>query len=449
MSSDSVRPHTAKDRKFFVMTVITSLLGLIITVVGGYLCIPAVRRYALHHSFKQVSPDKKENVIRAVTYLCPMHAFIKADHAGTCSICGMTLVAQESVATTQNVACPVHTPDVVKFTSQQNIMANVAVAKVAVREFSSETVASGKVAWDERRLTRVSARIAGRVEKLHVNFTGARVTSGQPLLDIYSPELVSAQKEYLLALEGTRNESGSGQPDANSMMTGLKDASRSRLAAWGVTRQQIVDLEQSRQPQSVVTIQSPGSGIVTERLVTTGQYVNEGTALFSVGSLADVWIFAELFENDLGRVETGALALVSTDAYPGKIFQGRVSFVEPALNPETRTLKVRIDLQNTSGQLKPEMFVKVKITSRKLKALAVPEGAVIFSGERSLVWVENGPGAYAPRNITVGRKGDGFYEVISGLAGGEAVAASGGFLIDGESQLRPAPTGASGEGKRQ
>ncbi len=126
-----------------------------------------------------------------------------------------------------------------------------------------------------------------------------------------------------------------------------------------------------------------------------------------------------------------------------------MALVDPALNPETRTLKVRIDLDNNSGLLKPEMFVKVKLTSRKLKALAVPEGAVIFSGERSLVWVENGPGAYAPRNITVGRKGDGFYEVISGLAGGEAVAASGGFLIDGESQLRPAPTGASGEGKRQ
>ena len=448
MSSDSYQPHKGKDRRFFVRTAIAVILVLIITVVALYLYIPALGN-ALHHSSDHTPIGKNGSVTHAVTYLCPMHSFIVADHPGACSICGMTLVAQEHAPATQDVTCSVHTPEVMTFTSRQKVMANVALAKVVVREFSSETMASGKVAWDERRLNRVSARIAGRVERLQVNFTGARVTSGQPLLDIYSPDLVSAQKEYLLALEGARKFAENGQPDSNSMMTGLRDASRSRLVAWGFTQQQIVELEHSRQPKSVVTVSSPATGVITERLVTTGQYVNEGTALYSVGSLSTVWVFAELFENDLGRIESGAPALVTTDAYPGKIFQGRVALVDPALNPETRTLKVRIDLDNNSGLLKPEMFVKVKLTSRKLKALAVPEGAVIFSGERSLVWVENGPGAYAPRNITVGRKGDGFYEVISGLAGGEAVAASGGFLIDGESQLRPAPTGASGEGKRQ
>lgn len=229
------------------------------------------------------------------------------------------------------------------------------------------------------------------------------------------------------------------------MMEGLRDAARSRLKIWGMTDRQIAELELSRQPKKVVTIQSPVAGVVMERLVTAGQYVNEGTPLFFVGSLTSVWVYAELYENDLGRIETGAVAQVTTEAFPGKVFSGRVAFVDPAVNPETRTLKVRVDLDNRGGLLKPEMFVKVKLKGRRITKPAVPEEAVIFSGERSMVWVESGPGSFLPRYVTLGRRGDGYYEVISGLAEGEAVAASGGFLIDGESRLHGPEAGAGQE----
>ncbi len=445
MDLNNYLSQKGKGRKFSVGVATAAAGLLIIAAVILYLFLPALRKHL--HPSPGAGTGKRGAGAVAVNYVCPMHSFIATDHPGACSICGMTLVSQQA-APTKGVACSVHIPGGVTLNPEQKIMANVALVKVATREFSTETQAAGKVSWDERRLTRVSARIAGRVERLHADFTGARITSGEPLLDIYSPDLVSAQREYLLALEGTEHAVEGSLPESRSMMTGLRDASRARLALWGLSDRQISELERSRQPKKIVTINSPASGVIMERLVTVGQYVNEGAPLFSVGSLSTVWVIAELYESDLGRIEIGAPSLVTTEAFPGKVFQGRVAFLDPAINPETRTLKVRIDLDNRGGLLKPEMFVKVRLKSRKLRALAVPEGAVIFSGERSLVWVENGPGVLVPRNITVGRRGEGYYEVISGLMGGESVAASGGFLLDGESQLKSAPSSSSGEGKQ-
>jgi membrane fusion protein, copper/silver efflux system len=443
MDMNSCLRQKGKGRRFSVKNATVAVGLLIITAVNLYLFLPTLCT-RLHLS-PGAATGKQGVAAGAVNYVCPMHSFIASDHPGACSICGMTLVSQQHAAPAKDVACSVHIPEGITTTPEQRVMANVAVTKVATREFSTETQVAGKVSWDERRLTRVSARISGRVERLHADFTGSRITSGEPLLDMYSPDLASAQREYLLALEGVEHTAEGSFSESRSMMTGLRDASRSRLALWGLTDRQISELERSRQPKKIVTINSPASGVIIERLVTVGQYVNEGAPLFSVGSLSTVWVIAELYESDLGRIEIGAPSLVATEAFPGKTFQGRVTFLEPVINSETRTLKVRIDLDNRGGLLKPEMFVKVRLKSRKLRALAVPEGAVIFSGDRSLVWLENGPSVFVPRNITVGRKGDGYYEVLSGLVGGESVAASGGFLLDGESQLK---SGSSGEGKQ-
>jgi len=408
---------------------------LIIGAVGLYVSVPAVRS-AVRQQMDGGKTASAAGGVRVSGYSCPMHPFITSAHPGSCSICGMTLVAQENAASQKDVACAVHAPGGVTLSPQQQIMANVAMTKIDLHEFSTETMAAGRVVWDERRLTKVSARIQGRIERLHVNFTGARIGAGQPLLDIYSPDLVAAQREYLLASDGAERSKESSPADSRSMMEELRDASRSRLKAWGVSDQQIRELDRKRQPRQVVTISSPVAGVVMERLVTAGQYVNEGTPLVSVGSLSNVWVIAELYENDIDRIAAGTSALVTTDAFPGKSFQGKVAFVDPVVNPETRTLKVRVDLDNRHGFLKPEMFVKVMLKGRKIKALAVPEGSVIFTGDRSMVWVESSPGRFVPRNVSVGRKGGGYYEVVSGLAGGESVAASGGFLIDSESQLK-------------
>lgn len=421
----------------------------VVAIVVLILCAAAVYRFvpAVRHVFLSPAADSEKGAESApvVKYTCPMHPFIVSERPGACSICGMSLVLQKSTAPARDTSDAAHLPGGVSLSPTQKVMANVATTKAALREFSMDTTAAGKVSWDERRLTRISARIAGRIERLHVNFTGARVGAGKPLFDMYSPDLVAAQKEYLLAVEGADRAKESQLTDSRSMMEGLREAARSRLKLWGMAEAQISELARTRQPKVVLTIFSPVSGVVTERLVTAGQYVNEGTLLFSVGSLSNIWVEAELYENELGRAAVGTSAIVTTDAYPGQAFRGRVAFVDPVVNPETRTLKVRVELANPNGLLKPEMFVKVALKGRNIRALVVPEGALVVTGDHAVAWIETAPGAFEPREVTIGRKGGGFCEVLSGLSEGESVASSGGFLIDSESQLKSARSGAPEE----
>lgn len=371
----------------------------------------------------------------ATKYTCPMHPSVVSDRPGTCSICGMALVAQQTTSE-EHASADMN----VQLTPEQRVLANVMTTKVAYREFSTDIMAAAKVSWDERRLTKVSSRIAGRIEQLHIDFTGAHVAAGQPLLDIYSPDLVAAQKEYLLAVEGAEKTQESPLPDSQAMMEGLRDAARTRLKLWGLTNAQIAELGRTRQPKTVLTIFSSVSGTVTEKLVTAGQYVTEGAPLFTVAPLSSVWIEAELYESEIGQVAVGELATVVAEAYPGREFHGRLAYIDPVVNPEARTVKVRIDLPNPGDLLKPEMFVKVALRGRVQKLLAIPEGAAVITGDRVLAWVETVPGNFEPSAVTLGRKDNGFYEVLSGLSEGETVAASGGFLLDSESQLKAART---------
>jgi Cu(I)/Ag(I) efflux system membrane fusion protein len=285
-------------------------------------------------------------------------------------------------------------------------------------------------------VAKVSARNGGRVEKLHVDFTGSRVVAGQPLLDIYSPDLVATQKEYLIAMAGVERMKGSPYEDARAMSAGLLSAARTRLKLWGVTDAQIAELERTKEPKTAFTVFAPASGIVTERLVSTGQYVMEGAALYSIADMNPVWVQAEIYEFEIHKVPVGTEAVVTTEAYPGKEFRGRVAFVDPFLNPETRTVKVRIDLSNPGGLLKPDMFVRVAMKGRKGRELAVPDSAVLVTGERAMAWVEIQPNTFEPRMVKVGHKSDGYYEILSGLKEGETVVTSAGFLIDSESQLK-------------
>ncbi len=421
-------------------------------------------------------------------YTCPMHPFIVSDKPGACPICGMTLVMKTVAAAPAEAAAekggrkilywtdpmipgdrsdhpgkspmgmervPVYADEaqgagkqgapssaeaqvlgMVSMNPTQRLMANVATYKAAWREFFLDTLAVGKVSWDERKIARVSARIGGRVEKLYVDFTGARVVKGQPLLEIYSPELVSTQKEYLLALAGVERMKDSPYEDTRQMSSGLVRAARTRLKLWGVTDGQIADLERTKEPRIVFTVFAPASGTVTERLVTAGQYVGEGTPLYSIADLDRIWVQAEIYEPEIHKVPVGTPAVVTTEAYPGKKFRGRAAFVEPFLNPETRTVKVRVDLPNPGGILKPDMFVNVAFRGRKGKVLAVPDSAVLVTGERSVAWIEVSPNTFEPRTVRVGDKSDGYYEVLSGLKAGDSVVTSAGFLIDSESQLK-------------
>jgi Cu(I)/Ag(I) efflux system membrane fusion protein len=368
-------------------------------------------------------------------YTCPMHPFIVSDKPGACPICGMTLVPKESMAANLPDNA-VQSLGMVSMNPTQRLMANVATQKVARREFGLDTLAVGKVTWDERKVARVSSRVGGRVEKLHVDFTGTRVVSGQPLLEIYSPDLVATQREYLVALKGVERLKDSPYEDAREMSRSLVEASRMRLKLWGVTDEQLGELAATKEPKTVFTVFAPRTGVVTERLVSAGQYVMEGAALYSIAEMDPVWVQAEVHEFEIRRVPVGTSAVVTTQAYPGREFHGKVAFLDPYMNVETRTLKVRVDLPNPAGILKPEMFVRVAFRGRKGTVLAVPESAVLVTGERAMSWVEVEPNTFEPRVIRVGGRANGYYEILSGLSEGETVVTSAGFLIDSESQLK-------------
>lgn len=413
---------------------VVALAAAALAGAAAFYNIPALHELVHPHGGDEAAGDggaKKEGE----QYTCPMHPFIVSDRPGACPICGMALVPKSSMASslTDNAAASM---GAVSMSPAQRLMANVATAKTEWREFSLDTSASGKVSWDERMLAAVTARVGGRIERLHVDFTGTRVARGQPLLEIYSPDLVASQREYLLAREGVERLKDSPYEDARRMASGLLEAARERLGLWGVTDAQIAALERSGKPALVSTVFAPASGVVTERLVSAGQYVVEGTPLFNIADPSRVWVQAEIYETEIGRVPVGTPAVVTTEAWPGREFRGRASFVDPFLDPGTRTVRVRVELPNPGGLLKPDMFVRVGFRGRKGRALAVPDTAVLVTGERAMVWAEVSPNAFEPRTVRVGHRSGGFYELLSGLSEGETVATSAGFLIDSESRLR-------------
>jgi len=407
------------------------LAGIVGTV--AFYKVPAFHALLHPHADNAAigSAAKPENA----QYTCPMHPFVVSDRPAACPICGMTLVPKESMAAnlSDNAA---QSLGMVSMNPTQRLMANVATQKVARREFGLDTLAVGRITWDERKVAKVSSRIGGRVEKLHVDFTGTRVVNGQPLLEIYSPDLVAAQREYLVALKGIDRLKDSPYEDAREMSRTLAEASRTRLALWGVTDGQLEALEKSKEPKTVFTVFAPRTGVVTERLVSAGQYVMEGAALYSIAEMDPVWVQAEVHEFEIQRVPVGTSAVVTTQAYPGREFRGKVTFVDPYLSVETRTLKIRVDLPNPGGLLKPDMFVRVAFKGKKGTVLAAPESAVLVTGERAMSWVEVEPNTFEPRMIRVGGRANGYYEILSGLSEGDTVVTSAGFLIDSESQLK-------------
>lgn len=412
---------------------VTLLLALLWAGTIAFYNVPAFHRLLHPHGEEGTAGSSQESG----KYTCPMHPFIVNDRPGACPICGMTLVPQESMASSGGAsAVDGDAIGRVAVNPTQRLMANVATEKIAMREFSLDAFAVGKIAWDERKVAKVAARFGGRVEKLHVDFTGTRVVRGQPLLDIYSPELVATQREYLLARKGVERVKESPYADAREMSSGLLAATRRRLALWNVNDAQIEELERTGEPRTVFTVFAPASGIVTERLITSGQYVMEGTLLYAIADLGTVWILAEIYETEIHRVAVGTGASITTDAYPGREFRGRVAFVDPFLNPETRTVRVRVDLPNPGGLLKPDMFVNVSFRGKKGKMLAVPGTAVLITGRMAMTWVETAPNTFEPREVRTGHKSDGYYEILSGLSEGETVVTSGGFLLDSESQLK-------------
>lgn len=296
----------------------------------------------------------------------------------------------------------------------------------------------GRIEADERRIAVVSPRIGGWVEALHADFTGRFVRRGEPLLSLYSPDLVAAQEEYLLALRVERDGRRSPFPEVAETGRELAAAARRRLLLWGVSEPEIRRLEERGRAETAIPLRSPFEGYVLEKRVARGQFVEAGTQLFQIVDLSVVWLIAEVYENDLPMVRPGQEAVVRLSATPGERFTARAAYVDPTLDPRTRTVRVRYEFPNPRRLLKPGMFTEVEIAVSLGRRLAVPESAVIDSGLRRIVLVEAAEGFLEPREVRLGARAGEYFEVLEGLAAGERVVTSANFLIDSESRLREA-----------
>ena len=303
------------------------------------------------------------------------------------------------------------------------------------RETLTRTIrAVGTIEVDETRQARVAARVAGRIEKLYADYTGQAVRAGEPVYSLYSPDLVATQREYLLALENRQKLSDASE-DAIRAADQLVAASRDRLRLWGIGEKQIAALEEARKPELALTFRSQITGTVMQKMVVEGQYVAEGTDLYLLADLSRVWLVAQVYEYELGGLRVGQGAEATVSALPGQTFRGRVAFIEPVLDRDTRSARVRIDLSNPGNRLKPGMFADATLDAPAAAALTVPRSALIDTGARRVVYVETAPNSFTPRDVRIGAVSGDRVAILDGLREGEKVVAAANFFIDSQSQL--------------
>lgn len=320
----------------------------------------------------------------------------------------------------------------------QNI--GVRTASVERRDLSRAVRAIGRVAYDERRVTHVHTKVQGWIEKLSVDFVGQEVKRGQPLLEIYSPELVATQEELLLAARYLSSTKDSPFDDVRGGGNSLFEATKRRLALWDVAENDVKRLLETGEVKRTLTLYAPASGYVTRLGVRSGMEVQPNSNLYTIADLSKVWVLADVYEYELSWLELGQVAEVEISYLPGVLMQGELTYIAPFLDPKTRTAEVRLELDNADGKLKPGMFGNAVIAGApRPGALAIPADAVIHSGTRNVAVVALGDGQFEPRDIELGLdSGDGWLEVLAGLKEGEDVVVSSQFLIDSESNLQEA-----------
>ncbi|MET0397359.1 MAG: efflux RND transporter periplasmic adaptor subunit [Longimicrobiaceae bacterium] len=331
----------------------------------------------------------------------------------------------------------------IRLTAAQVREFGVTFGSVEQRTLEDGVRTVGTVTYDETRVAQVAPRFGGFAERLHVDFTGQTVRRGQPLLEIYSPELVAAQQELLVAARLQRSGGGEvpGMPDGGA---DLVRAARERLRLWDVSEAQIDRVLRTGQVQRTLTLFSPVSGVVVEKPVVRGQAVQAGQTLYTITDLSRVWVEAEVREADAGSVRVGTPATVELTAFPGRPLAGTVEYVYPSLQPEARSLRARIALPNPDGRLRPGMYATVRLSAPVRTALTVPATAVVRTGERSLVFVDLGGGRILPQEVETGRTAGDYTEVLAGVEPGQRVVTSAQFLLDSESNLAETMRGMIG-----
>jgi Cu(I)/Ag(I) efflux system membrane fusion protein len=376
----------------------------------------------------------------AGAYWCPMHPEVTSDDAqARCDKCGgMKLLPRPGAAGKPGGPVPGLVP--VEIGAERTQLMGMRSAKVVRAALTPQLRTVGFVSANEAHLAIVAARFTGWVEELSVTQTGQRVEKGQVLASLYSPELLTAQQVYINAVRWTDKQNAGTQ--VNPPVAGTLDGdARRRLELLGVARQDIDAIGKSAQPLQRMPLRSPVSGFVSRKSALPGLYVQPGTELFQIADLSTVWVIADVYEHDISRVQVGQKAKLTLAAYPGETFTGTVQFIYPAVNAESRTLQARMEFRNPGMRLKPGMYGDVVIGLGEAEGLAVPNDAVVDTGELQYVFVAREAGRFEPRVVRLGARGDGKVQVLEGVKEGEAVVTTANFLVDSESRLRAAIEG--------
>lgn len=396
--------------------------------------------YERFHQPSAVASEER----KPLYYVDPMHPAYKSDKPGIAPDCGMKLepvfadsAKPGSAPSAAEFGAPPDLPaNAIQVSAEKQQLIGVQYGTVQMAQASDTLRTVGKVAMDETRIARVHSKISGWIEKVYVDFTGSGVKAGQPLLTIYSPEMLASQQEYLLALRSREISYHSSVREASINTAELIEAARKRLELWDLTPAQIEELQKSNQPIRNITIFSPADGTVLERNAFPGQKIAPETQLYSVANLDRVWVMADVYESDMDKIRVGQKATITFPAVNSRSFTGTVDFIQPQVDATTRTLKVRLNAMNPNQQLKPDMFVNVDFYTGSPVRMTVPADAVLDSGLTKTVFVDRGNGYLEPREVQTGERTGQSIQVLSGLRPGERIVTSGTFLIDSESRLR-------------
>lgn len=370
---------------------------------------------------------------RILYWYDPMHPQYKADKPGKAPDCGMDLVPKYADDQPAQMA-----PGWVMISADKQQLIGVRTAEVKRETLTRELTANGQITADETRIAHVHVKVSGFIDKVYVDYVGQLVKKGQPLFTLYSPDLVSTQEEYLIAKRGDQTMGKSDFADVAQGAQSLLRSARQRLKLWDISDAQIKKLDETGEVSRTLTFYSPISGFVMDRKAFPQTSVNPDMELYTVSDLSTVWVNADIYEYEVPFVKVGQHAEVRLSYFPGKLWNGRVSFIYPTADPNTHTVKVRVEFPNPGFQLKPQMFADVDLKINYGNQVVVPQEAVLDSGKEQGVFVARDGGYFEPRKITIGAKLDGNVVVLSGLKAGETIVTSGNFLIDSESQLRSA-----------